>query len=317
VAVEERHEERRRPIVHVDVSAPVVERLGNPDRRRSALCAVTEGIAYLRSLLVAMVSARAVSDPTLQCRAEVAVLERRSFLAGSLIGAVGTGVLGVGAMAWRQGQRQEGRVSYAQMGEDLVLYCLLRDGMKIERPTYVDIGAADPIDTSNTYLLHQSGGHGVLVEPNPAYQERLHLHRPHDVILEAGVGVTDESKAEYYVIRDAPMRNTFSRDDVELLRKRVGHDVIERVMTMPLISINRVIAEHLGAAPDLLSTDVEGLDLAILRTLDFEKYRPAVVIAETQPRGPIPTFLGSKGYEIRGATMYNTIFADPARYRRG
>jgi FkbM family methyltransferase len=246
----------------------------------------------------------------------VAVLERRSFLMGSLAGAAGIGAAGAGAMAWKLGHPQAGRLSYSQMGEDLVLLDLLRDGMKIERPTYLDIGAADPIDGSNTYLLHESGGHGVLVEPNPAYQARLHLYRPHDVIVNAGVGVTDGASADYYVIRDAPMRNTFSKDDVAYLRKRTGHEVVERVMKMPLVSINRLIAEHLGAAPDLLSTDVEGLDFAVLQTLDFEKYRPAVIIAETRPRGPIPTYLDSKGYEIRGATLYNTIFADPARYRR-
>jgi FkbM family methyltransferase len=247
---------------------------------------------------------------------EVTVLDRRSFLAGAVVGGSAIGALGVGAMARRKSEPQVGWLSYAQMGEDLILYHLLLDAMKIARPTYVDIGAADPITGNNTYLLHQSGGHGVLVEPNPAYQERLHLLRPHDVIVNAGVGVTDETSADYYVIRDAPMRNTFSKDDVEYLRKRAGHDVVERVMVMPLVSINRLIADRLGTAPDVLSTDVEGLDLAILQTLDFEKYRPAVIVAETLPHGPVPTFLASRGYELRGATVYNTIFADPARYVR-
>ena len=92
--------------------------------------------------------------------------------------------------------------------------------------------------------------------------------------------------------------------------------MLERVVKMPLISINRLIAEKLGAAPDLLSTDVEGLDFAILQSLDFQKYRPAVVIAEAALRGAIPDLLASKGYELRGATMYNLIFADPARYAK-
>jgi len=249
-------------------------------------------------------------------RAEVGVIDRRSFLAGSLVGAAAVGASGLGVKGWRRSQNLHSRESYSQMGEDLVLSDLLHDGMKIGRPTYVDIGAADPVQASNTYLLHQNGGHGVLVEPNPAFQARLRRYRPQDVIVEAGVGVTDETSAEYYVIRDAPMRNTFSKGDVEYLRKRAGREVLERVMTMPLISINRLIAEKLGAAPDLLSTDVEGLDFAILQTLDFQKYRPAVVIAETQPHGAIPDLLASKGYEIRGATMYNVIFADPARYVR-
>ncbi len=249
-------------------------------------------------------------------QAEVGVVDRRSFLAGAAVGAAGIGAAGLGAKGWRRAENLHSRESYSQMGEDLVLHDLLHDGMKIQRPTYVDIGAADPVQASNTYLLHESGGHGVLVEPNPAYLARLRRYRPHDVIVEAGVGITDDVSADYYVIRDAPMRNTFSKGDVEYLRKRAGGEVVERVVKMPLIALNRLIAEKLGAAPDLLSTDVEGLDIGILQTLDFQRYRPAVIIAETPPRGPIPDLLASKGYEIRGATMFNVIFANPARYAR-
>ena len=249
------------------------------------------------------------------------MIGRRDFVTGVLVGAAGMGLAGgAGVAAWRHGvdaqARGDASLSYAQMGEDLVLDKLLRDAMRIERPTYLDIGAADPIVASNTYLQYLRGGHGVLVEPNPAYQAPLHRHRPHDVIVNAGVGVDDATEADYYVIRDAPMRNTFSKDDVEFLRKRSGQDVVERVLKMRLIAINRLIAEYCGGTPDLLSTDVEGLDFAILQTLDFDKYRPAVVIAESQPNGPIPALLAAKGYEMRGASMYNLIFADPKRYVR-
>ena len=249
------------------------------------------------------------------------MLDRRGFMAGALAGASGVGLLGgIGALVWHHGlerdERQAGCLSYSQMGEDLVMYHLLRDAMRVEHPTYLDIGAADPIEANNTYLLYSKGGHGVLVEPNPAYQQRLHLLRPRDVIVQAGVGTGDETQADYYVIRDAPMRNTFSKDDVDDLRKRRGHEVVERVLKVRLISINHLIAQFLGGTPDLLSIDVEGLDYAVLQTLDFEKYRPAVIVAETRRMGPIPALLASKGYELRGASMENAIFADPARYVR-
>ncbi len=258
------------------------------------------------------------------------MVDRRSFVAGLVAGAAGGGVAGgafamsrhrvgsaLGRMDQPADQLAHGTVSYSQMGEDVIACGVLAEAMRIEKPTYVDIGAADPIDANNTYLAHVRGGHGVLVEPNPAYQERLHRERPRDVIVSAGVGVTDATEADYYLIRNAPMRNTFSRDDVEYLRKQRGHDVVERVVRIPLISINHLIERHLGVAPDVLSTDVEGLDYAILQTLDFGRYRPAIIIAETQPVGPIPTFLVSKGYEVRGVTLHNVIFADPRRYSHG
>jgi FkbM family methyltransferase len=255
-------------------------------------------------------------------------MDRRSFMTGLVVGASGVAV--GGATAWPRPTppppspppppKQPGRQSFSQMGEDIVLFHLLRDLMKIDRPTYVDIGAADPIQSNNTYLLHWMGGHGVLVEPNPAYLERLRLHRPHDVIVNIGIGVTDATEADYYIIRGRPALNTFSPEQVALLRGKTHEDVVERVVKMPLMSVNHLFERYLHQAPDLVSIDVEGLDLAILRTLDFTKYRPAAFIAETIRMGTanedssIATFLATKGYVARGGSLYNTIFADPARY---
>ena len=52
--------------------------------------------------------------------------------------------------------------------------------LKIARPTYLDIGAADPTALSNTYLFYTRGCHGVLVEPNPARLGALRSVRPRD-----------------------------------------------------------------------------------------------------------------------------------------
>jgi FkbM family methyltransferase len=220
------------------------------------------------------------------------------------------------------GPASKARQSFSQQGEDIVLYHLLHDWMKITAPTYLDIGAADPVESNNTYLMYWTGGRGVLVEPNPDYVRRLRLERPGDIVVHAGIGVSDATDADYYVIRGAPTLNTFSKDQVEMYRRTGSRYVVDKVMKMPLISINHVIRDCIGRAPDLISIDVEGLDLAILRTLDFATYRPAAFIAETVmmggPRGTdnggIGDLLLSKGYVARGGSLYNTIFADPARY---
>jgi hypothetical protein len=196
-------------------------------------------------------------------RAEVGVIDRRGFLAGAVIGAAGVGAAELGVTSWRRAQNLHSRESYSQMGEDLVLHDLLHEGMKIPRPTYLDIGAADPVQASNTYLLHQGGGHGVLVEPNPAFQTRLRRYRPNDVIVEAGVGITDDGSADYYVIRDAPMRNTFSKDDVEYLRKRAGRDAVvapEHHGDGPLVlARERRRAERLAHGRDLEDVPLRGI----------------------------------------------------------
>jgi FkbM family methyltransferase len=262
-------------------------------------------------------------------------MDRRSFLLGTLAGAAGAGVVGsagvAGAVEWDigslprpagpPGPASKARQSFAQQGEDIVLYHLLHDWMKLESPTYLDIGAADPIQSNNTFLLYWTGGRGVLVEPNPTYVAEIRKQRPGDVVVQAGVGIGEAVEADYYVIRGAPTLNTFSPEQVAMYRKGSPKDPVEKVVKMPLVSVNRLIAECLGQAPDLLSIDVEGLDLDILRSLDFATYRPGAIIAETilmngggRDNTGIAGLLISKGYVVRGGSLYNTIFADPRRY---
>jgi FkbM family methyltransferase len=213
----------------------------------------------------------------------------------------------------------DSRVSFSQQGEDIVMYHALHDTLKIDSPTYIDVGAAHPIRSNNTYLLYGTGATGVLIEPNPAYAKLLREIRPKDKVVEAGIGVTDDAAADYYEIQGAPMLNTFSAEQAEYLKK--SGKVVERVTKMPLININKVIADRLGKTPDLLSTDIEGLDYAVIKSLDLSKYRPGVICAEGVPMfdggrlGELATYLTAQGYVVRGGSMVNTVFVDARRLK--
>jgi FkbM family methyltransferase len=238
-----------------------------------------------------------------------------SFILGSL-GGIAIGAAGV----YAYDRRDNTHFSYAQQGEDLIIEDVLRE-IHIEGPiTYLDIGAYDPIYHSNTYLFYKAGGHGVLVEPNPSKVRRLEWVRPRDRTLNVGVGTTPErSTSDYYVI-GGPSKgalNTFSKEEAEMLhRHSAGEHFIEKVVKLPLDNINTIIQQELGAAPTLLSIDTEGMDLDILKTLDFDRFRPDVICVETSklPTNAIDLeilrFLESKHYSARGATFINTIFVD-------
>src|SRR4030095_4100621 len=114
------------------------------------------------------------------------------------------------------------------------------------------------------------------------------------------------------------MLNTFSPEQVKDLEK--AGNVVERVSKMPLLNINKVIEEHLGGkGPDFLSTDVEGLDYDIIKTLDLSRFRPAVIcaaavsVAHSGEPSRISKYLTSQGYIPRGGSMVNSIYLDRKR----
>ena len=84
----------------------------------------------------------------------------------------------------------------------------------------------------------------------------------------------------------------------------------------PLVNVNEVLARHFPASgPDFVSIDVEGLDLDILKTLDFGRFRPKVFCVETSlldgdVHAGILELMASKEYAVRGGSFVNTVFID-------
>ncbi len=244
-------------------------------------------------------------------------LLRRDFLTGAAAGVVASQSVGLATAAIVRPSFPSGsNPSYAQCGEDVVVSAFF-EYLKIERPTYLDIGAFLPIYSNNTYLFYERGARGVLVEPNVDLVPELKKKRPKDVVLNVGIGITEESAAPYYCMTLSQW-NTFDKDEAQRRVAKSGGAVkIEKAVNMPLVPINRVIDEHFkGKAPDYLSIDVESLDLAILKTLDFSRFRPKVICAETlvalgiRNDPAIGVFLAGHGYESRGMTFANTVYVD-------
>jgi FkbM family methyltransferase len=256
-------------------------------------------------------------------------MERRKFLAKGLsssflIGAAGgaaAGVAGTVALApkFLRPQALPGKLSYAQQGEDLAMWQILRLVLDIERPTYMDIGAHHPVVDNNTYYFYERGARGVLVEPNPALHSLLEQVRPQDALVRAGIGVTAQAEADFYIIGGSEdgQLNTFSPEQAKaLVTRSKGRYSIERVLKIPLLGINELMRKHWNGPPNLLSLDTEGFDLPILRSLDFKRLRPDVICVESVEIGArrlltdTLQLMAQNGYEARGGSFVNTIFID-------
>lgn len=220
------------------------------------------------------------------------------------------------------------RSSYAQSGEDIIISDLFTH-LGINRPSYLDIGANEPVALSNTYRLYARGSKGVCIEPNPVLYKKLVSKRKRDICINAGIAFDENTEADFYVFPEkAHGLNTFSKTDADFWEhtgtEEIGKFKVERIIKTQLININEVMEKHFLSHPNFVNIDVEGLDLQIAKMINFEKFKPEVFCVETLgfttgnkeiKNQVLIDFFLDKGYFIYADTYINTIFCRKEVYK--
>jgi FkbM family methyltransferase len=180
------------------------------------------------------------------------------------------------------------------------------------RGFYVDVGAHHPRRYSNTNLFYRRGWRGINIEPNPDAMRAFEAIRPRDINLQ--VGVSDRAGSLKYYLFDESALNTF---DERIVGSRLAHTPYKLIGTVevPVERLDTLLTRHLPAGQeiDFLSVDVEGLDLQVLQSNDWARFRPRCVLVEAlgvslgdvQSSG-IYGLLNGLDYELIAKT-YNTL----------
>jgi FkbM family methyltransferase len=165
---------------------------------------------------------------------------------------------------------------------------------------FVEIGAADGVKISNTYLLEQEfSWNGILVEPLPDYHQQISSHRT--AILDRRAVWSKSVGALPFVVVDDPDFSSLQivalDDNYSSIRKQSC-----KTIDVETVSLSQVLAEN--GAPveiDYLSIDTEGAEYQILETFDFERYNVKLISVEhnynREKRHKILEFLMSRGFE--------------------
>lgn len=204
--------------------------------------------------------------------------------------------------------------SYSQSGEDVIIKFIFQC-LGIHRPTYIDIGANHPFTLNNTALFYRNGSRGINIEPNPELFGLLKKYREHDVNL--NIGIAHEKGVMDFYIMSAPTMSTFSLAESEMLKKETSISV-NRVIKTKTDTLAHVLNDYAqGTFPDFLSLDVEGLEEAIIESIDDHHSFPKVICietltytennTETKEQHLIDTIL-DKGYILFADTYINSIF---------
>jgi len=203
-------------------------------------------------------------------------------------------------------------LSFSQEGEDLIIKRIF-EGQKTG--FYVDVGAHHPKRFSNTYLFYKMGWQGINIDAMPESMNIFKIKRPRDINLE--IGVSNEQQELVYYMFNEPALNTFSEDEAKNKDGLRNYKIIDKIKikTSPLKSI---LDEYLpkDCKIDFMSIDVEGFDLQVIESNDWEKYRPTIIliedlkkyaIVELTEHSEIYKFLIVKDYQFIAKT-FNTLF---------
>jgi len=187
--------------------------------------------------------------------------------------------------------------SKAQLFQDVFVLLMLdwrRNGF------FVEFGATDGLNISNTYMLEKNyGWSGILAEPFPFWHEQLRQNRTCSIDHRCVWSQTGEH-LQFSTSEVFPEYATIASYQGSDMHK----DVRERSFTnieVETVSLNDLLREH-GAPKnfDYLSVDTEGSEFAILNALDFNAYCPKIITVEhnynTMQRDEIRNHLASAGY---------------------
>ena len=204
---------------------------------------------------------------------------------------------------------------YSQEGEDMILDRLYQGQ---ESGFYIDVGAHHPIRYSNTYHFYLRGWRGINLDAAPGSMAKFAQARNRDINLECAVGEKSGQILPFYVLSE-PTLSTFDKALAEShLGGRWNWQIVETVQVRTQ-TLGDILAVHLpaGRAIDFMSVDVEGFDLEVLRSNDWAKYRPKIVIAECfaskaedLAKDPVHMFLESQRYERFANTPNSYFFRD-------
>lgn len=199
---------------------------------------------------------------------------------------------------------------FSQTGEDVILSTLLSK----EKGFYVDIGCNEPLDKSNTFIFYLKGWRGITVDADEGVISRHKKIRLYDKAICAAVSNTVKEVTFYKSKVNAV--STIAEDFYE---KHKEHWDYTEAVTVSTLTLTSLLDQNLppGTAIDLLTVDVEGIDFEVLQGLDFEKYRPRLIVVEDhefsleeRKNNPIYQLLTYNRYRLQGFATMNAYFLD-------
>ena len=163
--------------------------------------------------------------------------------------------------------------SYSMDGEDLEIVKYFEN---LNNGFYVDVGCYHPVEVNNTYLLYKKNWKGINIDPNKFSIELFNFLRPDD--LNYNLAISNKGgQGEFYYQKKLSKLST--------LKKAIAKGVFQENFKTKKITTSRLSdlidkTKFKNKKIDFLNVDAEGSDLDVLKSLNFDIYRPKIICVE-------------------------------------
>jgi FkbM family methyltransferase len=193
--------------------------------------------------------------------------------------------------------------TYSQSGEDIIVSDAIQQySLKPSEYIYIDIGANQPTQISNTYLFYRLGYRGIVVEPNRQLQNLFNRYRPGDTFL--NVGCADHSGLGRFLISESTSVSGFT-DSIKLVSKKF--------IWVPILTVDEIWRKA-GEEKRiiLMSIDTEGYDLKVLMGAKEALTMTMCLIVEIFEDNilELNEFLIKSGFKLFSKTENNLIWVN-------
>ena len=164
-------------------------------------------------------------------------------------------------------------------------------------------------------LFRSSGWRGINIDAMPGSMSIFNKIRPRDINLEAAISSKKSGKLTYYAFSESAL-NSFSKELSLQRDSENGNNKIIFTKELETVSLREILNRYIpqNTRIDFLSVDVEGLEMEVLRSNDWSKYKPRIVLVEQLmtsveevEKSEIRQFMKDQGYLLYAKTA-NSVF---------